>query len=246
MGDSSYTSRDISARRRSSHISSMSWVPVDDPGIVLPHLTLQTVIGISVAVAGNLLISLALNLQKLAHLRLDRGRQNNLSDVERESRPPGRNTSARITHSDTATRFGAPQPALEENNQFETQPLIHRSTSQPPPSTYGLAQYDVPVAGDDARSRRSSNTARSRRHQRKRSFVSRFSPLRLMLGDDSSDSLNGRGHLSDSSAIPVEDVFPQRNTRTNHQSKGKASNTIEDGKESDYLHSKLWFVTRDF
>jgi hypothetical protein len=225
----------------------MSWVPVDDPGIVLPHLTLQTVIGISVALTGNLLISLALNLQKLAHLRLDRGRQNSLPDVERERRPLGRDTSARNIHSDTASRFGVSQPALEENNQFETQPLIpHRSLSQPPPSSYGLAQYDVPVAGDDARSRRSSNAARSRRDQRKRSFVSRFSPLRLMLGDDSSDSLNVRGHLSDSSAIPVEDVFPRRNTRTSHPGKGKTSDTIEDGKESDYLRSKLWFVTRDF
>ncbi|KAJ3864884.1 magnesium transporter NIPA-domain-containing protein [Lentinula novae-zelandiae] len=37
----------------------------------IPELTTGTVIGISVAVAGNVLISLALNLQKLAHKRLD-------------------------------------------------------------------------------------------------------------------------------------------------------------------------------
>ena len=219
-----------------------------DPGIALPHLTLQTAIGITVAISGNVLVSLALNLQKLAHIRLDRGRQNSPPDVERESRPPGRDTNARITHSNSATRFGAAQQALDENNWFETQPLIpHRSPSQPPPSSYGLAQYDVPVAGDDTRSRKSSSAARPRRHQRKRSFASRFPPLRLMLGGDSSDSLNGRVHRSDSSAIPVEDVFPQRNTRTSHQGKGKGTswNTIEDGNESDYLRSKLWFATRD-
>lgn len=38
---------------------------------MLPELTTGTAIGISVAVAGNILISLALNLQKLAHKQID-------------------------------------------------------------------------------------------------------------------------------------------------------------------------------
>ncbi|KAF8558822.1 DUF803-domain-containing protein [Imleria badia] len=116
----------------------MAWL--DNPRIGLPHLTLQTVIGISVAIAGNVLISLALNLQKLAHLRLDHGRQNNLPDGESDSRPPRPDTSTRVTHPDSAARFGAAQ----HNYQYETQPLVpHRSSSQlePPPTTYGSAQY---------------------------------------------------------------------------------------------------------
>jgi len=219
---------------------------MDDPGIALPHLTLQTVIGISVAIAGNVLISLALNLQKLAHLRLAHGRQNSSPDVEWEGRRPGHDTGTRIPHSDTAARLSAAQPALEGNNQFESQPLIpHRSSSQPPPLSYGLANYNVPVAGDDARSRNSSNTARSRRRQQKSSFVSRFLPPRLMIGNGSSNSSDYRVGLSDSSSIPVEDVFPGRNARTSHQGKATPRHTVEDGKESDYLRSKLWCASRD-
>jgi len=37
----------------------------------LPQLTTRTLIGILVAVTGNILISLALNLQKLAHKRVE-------------------------------------------------------------------------------------------------------------------------------------------------------------------------------
>lgn len=217
----------------------MSWISPDDPRIVLPHLTLQTVVGISVSIAGNVLISLALNLQKLAHLRLDR-RQNSLPDAEREGRPPGRDMNTRSTnHPESAVRFCAAQQALEEDHQFETQPLIpKRSPSQSPSSSYGLAQYSVPIAGDDSRSRKSSNAARARRHQRKPSFASHFLPLRLVLGADSSSA------GADSSTLLVGDVFPQRSTRTNHHDNRKVSsgNTTKDGKESDYLRSKIWFV----
>ena len=223
----------------------MSWISPIDPGIVLPHLTVQTLVGISVAIAGNVLISLALNLQKLAHLRLA---NISLPDTEREGRLRGQDTNARhITRPDSAARFGAAQQALGEDHQFETQPLIpKRSPSQPSPSSYGLADYSVPVAGDDSRSRKSSNAARFRRRQQKHPFVSHFLPLRLVLGgDSSSDSSSARANVPDSSALLVDDVFPQRNTRTNHHDKGKPSsqNTVKDGKESDYLRSKLWFVT---
>lgn len=225
----------------------MSWISLDDPGIFLPHLTLQTVVGISISIAGNVLISLALNIQKLAHLRLDHGLQDSLPDTEREGRRPGQDTNTRhVTHPDTVPRFAAAQQAVEEDDQFESQPLIpKRSPSQLSRSSYGLAQYNTSIAGDDSRSRRSSIAARSRRHQRKQSFVSHLLPLRLVLGGDSSSSSPNARAIPDSSALPVEDVFPQRNTRTNHRDKGKASpkNMAKNGKESDYLRSKLWSVT---
>jgi hypothetical protein len=37
----------------------------------LPKLTVRTAVGIVIAVTGNVLISLALNLQKLAHRRME-------------------------------------------------------------------------------------------------------------------------------------------------------------------------------
>lgn len=219
----------------------MSWV--DGPGIVLPHLTLQTVIGISVAVTGNVLISLALNLQKLAHLRLSHGRQNGITGVEREGRPTRRDTINGVGHPDNAARFGATQQALGENHQSETQPLIpRRSSSQPPPSSYDLAQYHN---RDDVSSRKSCNGPRSRRRPRKQPFVSRFLPLPSVLGEYSHSS-NGRVDLSPSAVFPVEDTLPQQNARSNRRGKGKGTSqdTIENDKESNYLHSKLWFVSR--
>ncbi|KAG9317616.1 magnesium transporter NIPA-domain-containing protein [Chiua virens] len=216
----------------------MSWVPLDDPRIVFPHLTLQTVIGISVAIAGNVLISLALNLQKLAHQRLDHGRQSGLTNGEREGGLPGRDTSTRhIVRPDNTSRFSATQQASEENGHFEAQPLIsHRSSSQSPLSSYGVAEYNVAVVGDDGGSRKSTNTARSRRCPRQRSFVSRFLLLQSLLGSGSSDSRNFRADSS------VKDAFPQRSTRTADQGQGKAAQgKTKDQKESDYLRSKLWW-----
>ena len=46
--------------------------PLGDGSVIqLPELDKRTVIGVSVAITGNILISLALNLQKLAHRRRD-------------------------------------------------------------------------------------------------------------------------------------------------------------------------------
>lgn len=61
-----------SAVRNTAHYSrsEMSSPPMS----LLPKITTQTLIGILVAITGNVLISLALNLQKLAHNRLDAAR----------------------------------------------------------------------------------------------------------------------------------------------------------------------------
>jgi len=49
----------------------MNSLPGDGSEIQLPELNNRMVIGVSVAIAGNILISLALNLQKLSHRRRD-------------------------------------------------------------------------------------------------------------------------------------------------------------------------------
>ena len=53
------------------HLQTTMDGPPDGSIIQLPELDKRTVIGVSVAIAGNVLISLALNLQKLAHRRRD-------------------------------------------------------------------------------------------------------------------------------------------------------------------------------
>lgn len=51
-------------------------------GIEFPSVSRGTAIGISVAIAGNVLISLALNLQKMAHARLEKVRTERFSGLE--------------------------------------------------------------------------------------------------------------------------------------------------------------------
>lgn len=63
-------------------LSSITSYGYDD----LPQLSTRTFIGIVVAVSGNVLISLALSLQKLAHKRLQESKQ----DLNQEERPCAR------------------------------------------------------------------------------------------------------------------------------------------------------------
>lgn len=65
----------------------LATIPRSIEDIEFPSVSRATVIGISVAIAGNVLISLALNLQKLAHARLEKARaerNNGLEDIEEE------------------------------------------------------------------------------------------------------------------------------------------------------------------
>lgn len=49
-----------------------------------PHFTTRTLVGIAVAISGNILISLALNLQKLAHKRVEREKAKENSNAATE------------------------------------------------------------------------------------------------------------------------------------------------------------------
>lgn len=62
----------IAMHIRIPHIAGLEDIP---DGIDLPQISPATAAGIGVAIAGNILISLALNCQKLAHRRLERERE---------------------------------------------------------------------------------------------------------------------------------------------------------------------------
>jgi hypothetical protein len=49
-----------------------------------PHFTTRTLVGIAVAISGNILISLALNLQKLAHKRVEKEKAKETSNATTE------------------------------------------------------------------------------------------------------------------------------------------------------------------
>ncbi|KAG1715953.1 hypothetical protein ID866_1242 [Astraeus odoratus] len=222
----------------------------DDPSIRLPHLTLQTLIGITVAIAGNVLISLALNTQKLAHLRLDRERRNKIKNERKratEARGPPRNGHCNhlAQGSSAALKPGGSRQVSEEDLALETQPLIHpRSSSVPPASSNGIRYYGTSTPGDDARSGVSTNTGRSRRPQKRHSFVSQIVPSRFKFGIPFKDPVQDNSLTLDSTVISVDGVVRDWSRRNGNLPpvKRRPSSGHENGNESDYLRSKLWWL----
>ncbi|OJA20911.1 hypothetical protein AZE42_00896 [Rhizopogon vesiculosus] len=209
---------------------------INEPGIDLPHLTMQTGIGITVAIAGNVLISLALNLQKLAHLRLAKERRQ--ARMERELQVPGDRLRSRSPQDRRP-----PEDPDASFHETETQPLIQDTSSSRPRARYG-ASASTETRRDDSRSTKSTSSARGRRAskpQRIPSFASRFLPFRISLYKDDGENAS---HTQEVSAIPV-DVIPVERLVTlngNHGRKSPSSEIWEDeGTESDYLRSKLWW-----
>ncbi|KAG2146665.1 magnesium transporter NIPA-domain-containing protein [Suillus clintonianus] len=209
---------------------------VDEPGIYLPHLTLQTVIGITVAIAGNVLISLALNLQKLAHIRLEKAQKQ--ARMERELRVSGDGLHSR---SPDQRPSGDPAACSRES---ETQPLIQGCSASRSRARYGTSASSG-TRRDDSRSRKSTTSSvRGRRPgqpQRKPSFASRFLPFHLSLHGGINESVS---LTQETLAIPVDVVPAERIVALNGNDR-RASPPPElweeEGTESDYLRSKIWW-----
>jgi len=67
-------------------LNSMSWYrSLAEIFQGLPKLTVRTLVGIIIAVTGNVLISLALNLQKLAHRRVEEAKNESINHGEDSS-----------------------------------------------------------------------------------------------------------------------------------------------------------------
>ncbi|KAI0370160.1 DUF803-domain-containing protein [Pilatotrama ljubarskyi] len=105
-------------------------------GIDLPRITPSAAAGIGVAITGNILISLALNCQKLAHRRLERERESAGKELRRPK--PNRSTSApsgpapERPHQPLSTAHSTPIATLAV---LETEPLLESEESLEPAST---------------------------------------------------------------------------------------------------------------
>lgn len=211
---------------------------IDEPGIGLPHLTLQTAIGITVAIAGNVLISLALNLQKVAHIRLEKARKQ--ARMERELHVSG-----------DALRSISPLDQRPSGDPFvcshesETQPLIQGSSASRSRARYGTGTSPE-TRRDDSRSRKSTSSARGRRPgqpSRKPSFASRFIPFRLGQREHGGGNENV-SHTQDTLVIPVDVIPAERIVAWNGNGRRAPPSPElweEEGTESDYLRSKIWW-----
>lgn len=208
----------------------------DEPGIGLPHLTLQTIIGITVAIAGNVLISLALNLQKLAHIRLEKAQKQ--ARLERELHVSGDALRSRSPHDQRPS--GDPAACSHES---ETQPLIQGSSTSRSRACYGNSTSPG-MRRDDSRSRKSTSSARGRRPgqpSRKPSFVSRYIPFHLGQHGGVNENVS---HTQETLEIPVDVIPAERIVATNGNGKRAPPSPElweEEGTESDYLRSKIWW-----
>ncbi|KAJ4472323.1 magnesium transporter NIPA-domain-containing protein [Lentinula aciculospora] len=188
---------------------------------ILPELTTGTVIGISVAIAGNILISLALNLQKLAHKRLEAEKNSTSSDGTNGSYKPSSVDSERRAvstvdedeegrdHSDVEL-VGHPVE-LSNSRRSEGEPLLPFPRAQSP-GEYGALD---------------SHTRSS-----KKKLVSRIFPF--------------RSRPKPRPVVLPVDIVPQSRIQniskpTNVEENTTLNNDIKPGNESDYLKSKLWW-----
>ncbi|KAF9045910.1 DUF803-domain-containing protein [Hymenopellis radicata] len=160
----------------------------------LPELDTATVVGITVAVAGNVIISLALNLQKLAHKRLDAEKLKANGDGKRVSTGPSLNERDEENLVDSSG----------DESEHTIRGLSRASESEPLLPLGRPRVYGAPEPSS------------------KSTFVTFLaSPFRKK---------------TPASIIPVDVVM-----QSPPQSKTPAE-TVDEGNESDYLKSKLWWI----
>lgn len=198
-------------------------------------MTTKSIIGITVAICGNVLISLALNFQKLAHKRLDMEkarerelqiRKNSTVDMAVEERAPqetARSQPSMQDHSSANVIVAETVPLLQHHT--ESFPTGYGSSSnvlaQPSNRKSDSRRYPIPVGRDNV-----SNLADVREDSE---------------SSDTTYKLSSVDGLVDS---PLEYSDRLQNGKS---TTGEGDDTMdEDWNESDYLKSKLWYATHPF
>jgi hypothetical protein len=207
----------------------------------LPKVSKSTFIGIMIAITGNVLISLALNLQKLAHKRVEAKSQTKQKNAAMNGNPASHgdqsNGRARSTPADRQGRSGyeEPLPASTSggSNQavliapVETQPLIPfpvSSNQHPAYGTRGTRLSEIP------------STPGNRRF-----IASRFAPETTAPKTSASEP-NGIGAINVAALLPADVIVEGDATLDNEGRHDRKLGSIEEGNETEYLKSKLWYA----
>ncbi|KAK0468054.1 magnesium transporter NIPA-domain-containing protein [Desarmillaria tabescens] len=184
-----------------------------DPGQL--YINTPTVIGISVAIAGNVLISLALNVQKLAHKRLDAEKLSSLNNF-------GKDGAAKPQ--DDGHSSGPSLNERDEDQEAEAVGVVR------PDDESDIFRYPetVPLMSPNGQTNYGSSPSPRKPH--KRSFAEFLSRPRF-----------GRRPKVPMVEIPVDVVVegnasPQQNKFNEN---GRAEELEQN--EGDYLKSKLWW-----
>jgi hypothetical protein len=193
----------------------------------LPTMTTQTFIGILVAITGNMLISLALNLQKLAHKRvetlrkaLDNGKRH------RHSENSGCNdlSESRISDSPSLDEQDEDRELLEvrgtqldvfSDPSSDIQLLTAFPEAEPAPQHYGTNS-----------SRGHSKPLKTKRSNASRHLLSRYF---------SRKTGSGRRISSDDNMSEEQVLLPTHKCADNESE-------AENPKEGTYLKSKIWLT----
>jgi hypothetical protein len=209
-----------------------------------PRVNTRTIIGISVAIAGNVLISFALNVQKLAHKRvelanLQRSRERELQvptnsqayarrahpnrvdeGEEHDDRTEGRN---RVEGSgfDVFGGLIVDSPTRTSVPLIETEPLL--ATRRPSPRVY------VPEPGlGNGHIRAQHSTPAPKRKLLPRLFAARL--------------WNPQPEAEDAPLLPVEAVTAATKAKKIDTKRQGSSQDDKNHNETEYLKSKLWCV----
>ncbi|TCD66821.1 hypothetical protein EIP91_000899 [Steccherinum ochraceum] len=200
----------------SSSFFAKGW-PNTDIGRRLPDLDRATVAGISVAITGNVLISLALNFQKLAHRRQESER-NHAEEAKlraQNERRPGATPRA-------------PTP-IDEDNDTASSPTVTAPESEPLLPRYnGVHNYGSRAPAKD-----------DQRPNGRWSILSRFRRDRSAAAARKADD----EHLTAvHTVLPVDviTVAPVRTTNGTITADGDSGH--DESTESNYLRSKLWWL----
>ncbi|KII95369.1 hypothetical protein PLICRDRAFT_693597 [Plicaturopsis crispa FD-325 SS-3] len=212
-----------------------------DMEVELPEVTTASVIGITVAIAGNVLISLALNVQKLAHKRLEREKYDRARDriaSEREAAAePNAPAAGGPGELDSVSELGT-ESTPTNDDAGERDPLIS-TQPQDPGRNYGSRSTSVPSSSDHPQ-RSESKDAKPRQ-----ALVSIFNPFGFGRGRGRrQEALSFHDDTESGRLLPVDVIVeePPTNGKNGKHENGIALTDEEDGNESDYLKSKLWWL----
>ncbi|KAH9947323.1 DUF803-domain-containing protein, partial [Amylocystis lapponica] len=209
----------------------------------LPRISRATFAGILIAISGNVLISLALNCQKLAHQRLEREREVQAQELSNQA--PGHathtdaadaiRTSGASSGIDMEDTFGDEEsgvplksPASTPVAVSESEPLL-RPDDRAPAASYGASEGRPPLLPP-----------------KRRTFFSRFA-FRKRDRSERPFRDADTSHLAITHAlVPVDvvTVLPESLANGDESRPGANAEDKEhyDGNESDYLKSKLWWL----
>jgi hypothetical protein len=222
--------------------------------IDLPEITTATGIGITVAISGNILISLALNLQKLAHRRVDLARAKaKLSRRQPISNGTGGPIQA-IVMNEVIQERGADGELLDEedldrtlgNDEQDVFGGASPNSSAATNRTYLETQHLLRPGDGSQRSYGVGHgrVAVEKKRFPKQTLLSRLFSIRLRskrpvdnVQRIDSNVIYGSSH----SLGQVEEATPGLANGRARNGKNDTNKAVEkEGNESDYLKSKLW------